>query len=57
MSKTSTDADVKNLATTMLPDLQHHLQMATETRQQVAANKTTTNTATKKTTNKTGKTE
>lgn len=43
-SKNSKDTDVRNLATTLLPDLQHHLQMATDTRQQVAGTKATTKT-------------
>jgi len=34
-SKSSKDEDVRNLATTLLPNLQQHLQMATDTRAQV----------------------
>lgn len=34
-SKNSKDESVRNLASTLLPDLQKHLQMATDTRQQV----------------------
>jgi len=34
-SKNSQDQDVRSLASKILPDLQQHLQMATETRQQV----------------------
>jgi putative membrane protein len=43
-SKTGKDTEVRDLASKMLPDLQHHLQMAQDTRQQVAGTKTTTTT-------------